>query len=195
MINISRRHPWMLWTDSICPAFSNNPAADTISGANDYVVTLDFEYNNNVGGVRKELFAIVPFYTGVSVVNNEIFVGIGYESGDVFLPTGYLLEPNTKFRLKLEHTSKQVLKLSIYDKEVVRYDLTNDPLKINTVPQMFVGSGLWPEGQEEDVEDLTFYELQIHSKKELVAHHKFEKFIHSKSIDLTGNCNFLFKLR
>ena len=185
----------MLWTDSICPAFSDKPASNVIAGGEDYTVEIDFEYDNTVGGTRKELFAIVPFYTGISIVNNEIFVGIGNLSGDKFLPTGILVEPNIKTNIQLEHKANQTLKLFINRKEVVSYDLKGDPLKVNTVPQMFIGSGLWPEGQEEDVEHLKFYELQIRSKTELIAHHKFEEFIHSKSIDLTGNCNFLFKLR
>lgn len=195
MIHTTRRHPWMLWTDSICPAFSDKPVAKVLSGSEDYTLELDFEYDNTVSGIRKELFAIVPFYTGVSIVNNEVFVGVAYKSGDVFLPTGYLLDPTTRYKLILIHKANKTLELFIGDNKVISYDLTLDPLNINENTQMFLGSGLWPEGEEEDVDHLKFYELKISTPVELIAHHKFEEFIHSKSIDLTGNCNFLFKLR
>ena len=36
--------------------------------------------------------------------------------------------------------------------------------------------------------------LLIEKDNEIIAEHTFEKYIHNKSFDLTGNCNFIHKI-
>ena len=45
MINISRRHPWALWPNSICPAFLDKPAVDRLQGDQYWKIDITFSYN------------------------------------------------------------------------------------------------------------------------------------------------------
>lgn len=192
MIDISRKHPWLFWPNSICPSFSENLASDILKGDQYYKLEILFSYTP---GTKKDLFGIVPNYTGFSVVDNRVFLGIGYSDKDDWFPVDSYLEPNKQYCLEVEHKPSSTLEYFIDGTSIYKTSLENRPLAVMDNPQMFIGAAYWPTKDETDEIDFTLYKLKIYSNIELIAHHTFEKFIHSKSFDLTDNCNFIHKLR
>jgi len=144
---------------------------------------------------KKDLFGIVPNYTGFSVVDKRVFLGIGYNDKDDWFGLEEFLEPGDKHTVKFIHVPNQSLTVILNQKEVYKADLSQRPLFVMDNPQMFLGAAYWPTKDESDEIDFNLYKLIISNDKEMLAHHTFEKFIHSKSYDLTDNCNFLHKLR
>tara|TARA_E500000318_G_scaffold111926_1_gene132706 strand:+ start:5502 stop:6080 length:579 start_codon:yes stop_codon:yes gene_type:complete len=192
MINIDRRNPWILWTNSICPNFLNKSAGDLIKGDQYYKITMDFSYTE---GHKKDLFAIVPNYTGFSIVDNRIFLGIGYQDKDDWFDTEYEIKPNTKINLVVEHKPSNTLTIIVDNFEVYKADLSSRPLAIMNDPQMFIGAGKWTGSKEPNSMDFCLSYLKIEDELEVYAEHNFDKIIHSKSVDTTGNNNFIYRLR
>lgn len=189
MIDIDRRHPWLFWPNSICPSFSDKPAADILKGDQYYKVTFDFLYTE---GHKKDLFAIVPNYTGFSTVDNRVFLGMGCEGGDDWFAVDYYLEPQKRYKLTLEHKPKESLEVFINNESIYK---TDRHLEVMDNPQMFIGAGYWPDKDEPNRVDFTIFDIKIENKTELLAHHTFDNIIHSKSVDKTGNNNFIYQLR
>jgi hypothetical protein len=96
MINISRRHPWALWPNSICPAFLDKPAVDRLQGDQYWKIDITFSYNEVNMKNQKDIFCIVPKYTGLSVYEKRIFIGVGHEDEDDWHGTGEFIQPNIK---------------------------------------------------------------------------------------------------
>lgn len=192
MIGISRRQPWLFWPNSICPSFSDKAAADILKGDKYYDLEIEFSFT---GMGKKDLFGIVPNYTGFSVVDKRVFLGIGYHDNDEWFGLEEFIEPGKKHSVKFINKPNESLVVILNSREIYKADLNARPLAIMDNPQMFLGAAYWPTKDESDEIDFHLYKLIISSDKEMLAHHTFEKFIHSKSFDLTDNCNFLHKLR
>lgn len=192
MISISRKNPWLFWPNSICPSFSPKSASDAINGGSYYNLEIKFSYTP---GNKKDLFGIVPNYTGFSVVDDRVFLGIGYHDKDDWFAVDYYIKPDTIYTVRFEHKPKNTLDIFINDDAIYSASLVQRPLAVMDNPQMFLGAAYWPTKDESDEIDYNLYELKISSENELLAHHTFTKFIHSKSFDITDNCNFIHKLR
>ena len=192
MIDISRKNPWLFWPNSICPSFSNTPASDTLMGDKYYKLEITFEYTP---GNKKDLFGIVPNYTGFSVVDNRVFLGIGYHDQDDWFAIDYFLKPNTKYTVTFIHEPNDYLEVFIDSESIYKVNLKERPLAVMDNPQMFIGAAYWPTKDESDEIDYRLHELKIFNAERLISHHTFQKFIHSKSYDLTDNCNFIHRLR
>ena len=72
-MNISRRNPWALWPDSICPSFLDNPAVDRLQGDQYWKIDIEFEYTGFAPDKQKDIFCIVPKYTGLSIFEKRLF--------------------------------------------------------------------------------------------------------------------------
>ena len=192
MIAISRKHPWLFWPNSICPSFSDKAASDILKGNNYYELEIDFSFT---GMGKKDLFGIVPKYTGFSGVDKRVFLGIGYNDNDEWFGLEEFIEPNDKHTVKFIHKPDSSLLVELNGKQIYEAKLDKRPLAIMDNPQMFIGAAYWPTKDESDQVDFNLYQLKISDENEMISHHTFEKFIHSKSFDLTDNCNFIHKLR
>lgn len=192
MISISRKNPWLFWPNSICPAFSDKAAADILKGDQYYKLEIEFTY---LGLGKKDLFGIVPNYTGFSIVDKRVFLGIGFTDKDDWFAIDEYIEPEEKHLVVFIHKPNESLEVVLDSKKVYKADLKERSLAVMDNPQMFLGAAYWPTKDESDVIDFNLHRLIISNEKEMLAHHTFEKFIHSKSYDLTDNCNFLHKLR
>ena len=80
-MNISRRYPWMLWPDSICPSFLPNPILPRVQGDHYWKIEVDFENTENNFSTVKDVFCFVPKCTSLSIFENRLFKGLGYDNG------------------------------------------------------------------------------------------------------------------
>lgn len=197
MIDISRRHPWALWPNSICPSFLNNPAIDRLQGDQYWKIDVDFEYTGNNMQMQKDIFCIIPRYTGLSIFEKRVFIGIGYDDKDDWHGTEVFIEPNTREKWTFEHFANE--KLNIYRNGILTFEylLKDRPLAVVPPPQepvLFIGTDTHIVHEHPEDIDIKFYEFKITVEQGVVCHHDWSQIIHGKSVDKTGNYNFLFKL-
>ena len=197
MINISRRNPWALWPNSICPAFLSKPAVDRLQGDQYWKIDVDFSYTEHNISRQKDIFCIVPKYTGLSVHDKRVFIGVGHEDKDDWHGTNTFIEPNTREKWTFEHFPKNILKIFRNGELEFEYSLVLRPLAVVSMPQepiVFIGTDRHIVNDQSETHDITFYEFKITVDEGIICHHDWSELIHGKSVDKTGNCNFLYEM-
>lgn len=197
MINISRRHPWALWPNSICPSFLTNPAADRLQGDQYWKIDVDFEYTGLNMGLQKDIFCIVPKYTGLSIFEKRVFIGVGHEDQDDWHGTEIFIEPQVREKWTFEHFPKEKIHILRNQEVVLEYDLVERPLGIIPAPHepvLFIGTDKHIVNDQSTETDIVLYEFKISVEEGVICHHDWSEIIHNKSVDKTGNCNFLYEL-
>ena len=62
-------------------------------------------------------------------------------------------------------------------------------------PHIIFGAGNFPKnGYNLNYTDIELYEFKVTQEDKLLCHHTFEEYIYDKSVDLTGDCNFINKI-
>jgi hypothetical protein len=194
MINISRRHPWALWPNSICPAFLDESAVDKLQGDTYWKVDVTFEYTGINMDKQKDIFCIVPKYTGLSIFEKRIFIGVGHDDKDDWHGTSEFIEPNTKESFTFEHFPNDKLVISRNGVKTLEYSLVLRPLAVVDDPIVFIGTDKHTVQDQSDETDIKFYEFKITTLDGVICHHDWQEIIHAKSVDKTGNCNFLYEM-
>lgn len=193
-MNISRRNPWTLWPNSICPSFIEKPAVDKLQGDSHWRIDIEFEYTDFAPEKQKDIFCIVPKYTGLSIFEKRLFVGIGYHDEDDWIGTEIFLEPNLKYLFTYEHLPNDKLNIYINKHLELSYDLSSRPLAVVDEPIVFIGTDKHIVSDQPEDTDIKVYLFKITVDSEVLCHHDFSEIIHGKSIDKTGNCNFLYQM-
>ena len=193
-MNISRRYPWTLWPNSICPSFIENPAVDKLQGNSHWRIDVDFEYTGYAMEKQKDIFCIVPKYTGLSIFEKRIFIGVGYFDEDAWIATDIFLEPNTRYFITYEHFPSDKLNVSLNGDLLFSYDLSSRPLAVVDDPIVFIGTDRHNVGDQSEETDIKVYLFKITVDDNVLCHHDFSEIVHGKSVDKTGNCNFLYQL-
>lgn len=197
MRNISRRHPWALWPNSICPAFLDDPALSKLQGDHHWKIEIEFEYTGNSMKQQKDIFCLVPKYTGLSIYEKRIFIGIGHEDKDDWHGTDQFMQPNTKETWGFEHFPKDKLVIFRNNSKVFEYSLVLRPLAVVSMPQepiVFIGTDRHIVDDQSEETDIKVYDFKILVNNEVLCHHDWKEIIHGKSVDKTGNCNFLYEM-
>ena len=197
MISVSRRNPWALWPNSICPSFLSNPAVNRLQGDQYWKIEIDFKYLDSNMGIQKDIFCIVPKYTGLSIFEKRVFIGIGHEDQDDWHGTDIFIEPQVREKWTFEHFPKEKILIFRNKELTLEYDLKERPLAVILPPKepvIFIGTDRHiVDNQSEDV-DIILYEFKISVDKGTICHHDWTEIIHGKSVDKTGNCNFLYQI-
>jgi len=197
MRNISRRHPWALWPNSICPAFLDDPALNYLQGNKYWKIDVEFEYTGENMDKQKDIFCIVPKYTGLSIYEKRIFIGIGHEDKDDWHGTKVFIQPNTKEKWTFEHHPSDKLIVYRNGNQIFEYSLVLRPLAVVEAPKepiVFVGTDRHTVQDQPKETDIIVYDFKITNKEGVICHHDWEEIIHGKSVDKTGNCNFLYEM-
>ena len=58
---------------------------------------------------------------------------------------------------------------------------------------VLAGDNIPERSDKEHFTGVAFYEFKLLHRERLLSHHTFDEFIHEKSVDKTGNCNFIHK--
>jgi len=199
MINISRRHPWALWPESIAPEFVDKPASGILQGNQYWKIEVEFEYTGANMHLQKDIFCIVPKYTGLSIFEKRIFIGVGHDDKDDWHGTDTFIEPGVRERWTFEHKVNDSLHVyrkteTLHNTLVHSYGTKNRPLAVVEDPIVFIGTDKHIVENQPTETDIIMYEFKISDKEGVIAHHDFEELVHDKSIDKTGNCNLLYNL-
>lgn len=74
-------------------------------------------------------------------------------------------------------------------------EFLKNKLASDDISHIIFGAGNFPKNDF----NLNYFPVILHNveivkEKELISKHDFEIFIHDKSLDLTNNCNFIYKI-
>jgi hypothetical protein len=194
MLNISRGNPWLFWPDSICDSFPETPGNRILTGEHYFKFTLVFTLNDTSDS-QKTIFTIVPKFTGLDIYPNSSTLVITCEDKTEYFKLPKLFNVGEKVKCVVEHSPKEFFRLFINDKLIYNLELNGRVFGIEKSPHILLGSGNFPDKDFNlNYTDLDLFEFKLENSEQVIAHHLFNEFIFDKSVDLTGNCNFIHKL-
>lgn len=195
MIIINRSNPWILWPESLCQNFIINSALDLFDNNEYWKIDISFLYSDDSTS-RYDIFAIIPNFTGISIIDNEIYIGNEYDSFSDFTNTNIQVNKDIKYKLELENVPNKLMNIYINNELVYKINLEDTPLKPKTKSKLILGSSDWNYNKvSTDVDyNLTFFDFKIKSSSEIMTHHNFNNIIHDKSLDLSDNFNLFYKM-
>ena len=192
MLEIRKGNPWIFWPSSICDTFPTDPANKKLNGKHSFKLEFDFTLLDD-SNEKKTIFSMLPMYSGFDVDNGcDIFLYNIGETKTKVLPK--LVKVGEKTNIKFEYIYGKRITLYINDKEY-SVELNDEELGFDESPHIVFGAGNFPKnGFNLNYTDFNLHNFKLEVNDELISHHEFKKFIHDKSYDLTGNCNFIHKL-
>jgi len=192
MLEIRKGNPWIFWPSSICDTFPTDPANKKLNGKYSFKLEFDFTLLDD-SNEKKTIFSMLPMYSGFDVDNGcDIFLYNIGETQTKVLPKLVKVGENTN--IKFEYIYGKRITLYINDKEY-SVELNEEELGFDESPHIVFGAGNFPKnGFNLNYTDFNLHNFKLEVNDELISHHEFKKFIHDKSYDLTGNCNFIHKL-
>jgi hypothetical protein len=195
MLNIKEGNPWVLWPNHICDTFPEYPATKQLTGENNFVLSINMIVNK-VEGVIGTLFTLLPHYTALDIYEGRLLFTLMNKLGE----TNYDELPHPIFdgvqlKVRIEHVAKEKIEIFISQRLVLSLDLTEKGFAIEDNPHIIFGAGNFPKnGFNLNYTDISLQEFKIEQDGNLLCHHLFEEFIFDKSVDITGNCNFINKI-
>lgn len=194
MLSIKKGQPWIFWPSSICDTLPTNPGNKLLSGDKYFKLTLEYILRDSNSG-QKTLFTIVPRFTGIDLYEDKSVLTVTCEDKADYIDLPYIAIENEKAKLVIEHEPEMFFNLFINDTLIHSLDLKGRSFGIADSPHLILGAGNFPKNDFNlNYLDVDFLEFKLEDKSEIVAHHIFEEFIFDKSVDITGNCNFIHKL-
>lgn len=192
MLRIEEGSPWAMWPNNLVDNFIDNPANKIFDHEGDFVFNLVFEL---VEPITKKscLFAKLPSYAGIDLDHDGISFLFTCNGVTDYRFTTYAWEVGTKYELLIVKVNNQ-LGISLNGVTIVTLNLESK-LDGDDNSHLVFGAGNFPKnGFNLNYTNLILHKLVILRDKELIAEHDFDIFIHNKSFDKTGNCNFIHKI-
>jgi hypothetical protein len=194
MVDIKKGSPWVFWPSSICDTFPENPGNKILSGDQYFHLTFRLTLTDNSED-QKTLFAIVPRFTGLDVYKDKMILTVTCEDGPLYIDLPLLVKYQEEIIISLEHSPKEFFRLFINNKVIHEVDLKEKIFGLSESPHILIGAGNFPKNDFNlNYTDYSLHEFTLKDNKGVISYHKFEEFIFDKSVDLTGNLNFIHKL-
>jgi len=199
MINIPIDDVWVLWPTTICSSFPEDPGNLYLNGKKHFKLELDFELTDETDHY-KAIFNILPAYTMLKLLRDRMIFVASFDDGtkeDHNLPL--FVTPHERVFLSYEFEPDQDIKLFIRNNTTgneidFKINMEGRNFKYEAEPFIVLAGDNIPErSDKEHFTGVTFHELKLYSNERLLSHHTFDEFIHDKSVDKTGNCNFIHK--
>ena len=191
MLSIRNKEPWCFWPTRVCKEFYKLPGNAVLSGKYNFEFELDFTIRK-VYEDKATIFAILPIYTALNYYNEHMSnVDVQTEDGMKWNDIKNIVKLNKRHKVNVTNIANGTITIKLDGTTVFEAEgFTN-----NDDPQMILGGGnfLYNDNNHNHC-DLDLHEFKLSNDGELIAHHTFEDYIHDKTVDLTGNCNFIFKL-
>lgn len=192
MVTTTGTKPWILDPNSICSTFPENPVNSYLNSNNNWSISLTCELNTLTGD-DMTIFCILPHYLGLDIHKKTPYISITYvKSGNVFyeLPFNYVEKRKDKYTI--EHSTSKGVSFYLNDSLIF-----NSPIKeqIKSEPRQIsiVGSNTsYTEKEAARNSDLILHSYEVYVDNVLLSDNDFSNTIMNKTIDRTGNLNFLY---
>lgn len=191
MLSIRNKEPWVFWPTRVCPSFFSLSGNQLLTGRYNFKLEIDFTLIKTYEE-KATIFSILPIYTAFNYYNEHMSnIDIHTEDGMRWSEIKDIVSIGKRHKIVLENKNKSILSFSIDDIliiEVKNFSYTDDP-------QLLLGAGNFPwHTENHHYCDLDLHEFKLYHENELISHHIFNEFIYEKSVDISGNCNFIHKI-
>lgn len=190
MLKIEEGKPWVMWPNLLVSNFNDDPANKIFDHSGNYEFILSFGLPNKIK-TKGTLFSKLPTYFGVDLYENGLtLIVTDYMNNATYKSITYKWDKGGKYDLKIIKNGSLI---DLYLNNVYKLNHTLDnPLKKDDLSHIIFGAGNFPRNGF----NLNYLALEIEylliKKDEIpIAEHFFDSFIHNKSFDKTGNCNFI----
>lgn len=199
MLNIPKDDVWVFWPTTVCNTFPEDAGNLYLNGQRPFKIEMEFELTDETDHY-KAIFNILPAYSMLKLLRDRMIFVVALDDGskeDHNLPL--LVEVNQKVFLSYSFTPYQSIELFIQnndtgDKITFEVNMQNKSFKKEEEPFIvFAGDNIPQHSDKEHFTGVSFYDFKLFSGDNLISHHDFKDFIHGKSVDKTGNCNFIHK--
>tara|TARA_B110000285_G_C15139149_1_gene629438 strand:+ start:1831 stop:2418 length:588 start_codon:yes stop_codon:yes gene_type:complete len=195
MLNISKGNPWLFWPSHICDTFPENPANKVLTGFSSFDLVVDLKVNK-VQGEIGTLFTLLPHYTAMDIYDGRLLFTLMNRDNETKyydLPTP--LYDGIRLKIHWQHIAKDTFTVFINNNEVLKVDLKENGFATTSDPHIIIGAGNFPKNDFNlNYVDIDLFEFILKQRDKVLCHHTFENYIFDKSVDLTGNCNFINKI-
>lgn len=190
MLSIRNKQPWVFWPTRVCPSFFDLSGNQVIAGK--YNFTLEVEFTLIKAYEEKStILSILPAYTALNYYNEHMSnIDVPTENGMKWSDIKDIIKLNKKHKLVFKNRNTSGLSIFIDDTLVIKVE------KYSSVddPQLVFGAGNFPwHTENHHYCDLDLHSFKLYHEETLISEHDFEEFIYEKSVDKTGNCNFIHK--
>lgn len=192
MIHIKKGEPWMFHPKCLCETFPENPATTILSGNRNFQMEMNLTLLDTVDK-NGTIFCLLPNYTGLDMHKNMLFFTVKFEdASSKFYQFPFQISDGVQIDLKIIHVSKKYLKVYINEQEQLNLSLEDLGLYVDNNSCIVFGANRYTDVDENsNPSEFHLYEFKLYEKSELLAHHTFDEFIFNKSVDKTGNLNFI----
>lgn len=196
MIDISRKHPWSLNTESICPAFLPNPATKRLGNDNYWAVQLYFEFLIDDENERIDLISLHPSNLGIFIYKKHIFLQLhqNYDGRSVFTKVPVLFD--TPAKIELVHYSYDKLEIKYQDEVIFTEQINTTKLDYTPYRHMYIGSNTHNNLDAPEYPVIRVYNMLIKDEKGPLGYYDWAEHTikDSRVADLTGNNNILYEV-
>lgn len=193
MLRITKGNPWVMWPDSLVENFIPEPANKILDYNGNFEFKLTFELPELVKQ-KSTLFSKLPSYFGVDIEEYGLTLIVSEKERNSKYKFGnYTWRTNEKYVLNIQKKENTLI-LSINDVIIIKHHIETE-LSSDGISHIILGAGNFPKnGFNLNYIDVILHEFIIKKEDSMMCEHRFESFIHDKSFDETGNCNFIHKI-
>lgn len=192
MLRVEEGSPWAMWPNNLVDNFIDNPANKVFDHEGNFMFNLIFELPEPI--TKKScLFAKLPSYLGIDLDHDGMSFLFTRKGKTDYRFNKYTWEVGIKYNLVIVKIKDQI-GISLNGVTLVKLDV-EEGLDGDANSHLVFGAGNFPRnGFNLNYMNLLLHKLVISRDDEIVAEHDFDIFIHNKSFDKTGNCNFIHKI-
>lgn len=196
MLKLKKGEPWVFWPSSICDTFPENPGNKILRG--DCYFEFDIKFTlKELSNERMTVFSLLPKYTGLDIHPNGQGMTFIYTTEDKaeYVELPMLVNVGEENLIKVQHIPNKKLSLFINDRTVYEEELQSKVFGIDNSPHIIFGAGNFPKNNFNlNYVDLDLHEFILKGITGVLSHHTFKEYIFDKSVDISGNLNFIHKL-
>ena len=194
MLKLNKGEPWVFWPSSICDTFPENPGNRVLRG--DCYFEFDIRFTLREEPIeRKTIFALLPKYTGLDIHPEGMVFAYTTEEETAYINLPSLIKVGEEVLLTVEHQPNRYLRIFINKELIEEVNLDNKVFGIDNSPHIIFGAGNFPKNDFNlNYVDLDLHEFILKGITGVISDHTFEEFIFDKSVDISGNLNFIHKL-
>lgn len=190
MLKIEKGKPWVMWPNLLVANFIDEPANKIFDHNGDFEVILNFKLPSDIKS-KSTLFSKLPSYFGIDIEENGLLLILTEETNITeYKKCEYTWEINKEYELKINKTNN-FIDVYVNDLKYITYVIKTSLAK-DDLSHIIFGAGNFPKnGFNLNYLSLELNYLMIKKDGLTICEHLFDTFVHNKSYDKTGNCNFI----
>ena len=193
MLKIEEGKPWVMWPNNLVDNFIDFPANKVFDQEKDFDFTIKFQLREVVTK-KSTLFSKLPSYTGIDIEPYGLLLILSLSEKDTeYIFMDYTWSVDVEYTLSFKKTNN-VINVEINGQNLLSREISTS-IKGDDQSHIIFGAGNFPKnGFNLNYFGYDLIELVVSVEGEVISKHIFNEFIHNKSLDITGNCNFIYKI-